>query len=265
MCAEKSSASDRLNESLKRLHDLQNHGQVYRERVLYARSALEHSFVDCYAKKELSLILHAQVASESDAIWRGLVSSPGIASMNDAALILQFEAADAPVVLKRNQEAVFVSFVENVNFPNGKIRSIVRAYFVKHKIKEPSAGDVYFSAAQSGFKVFPSGIHGELGEVTDGGRRGSLNSFDPRIIEGAFEVVDSIPNHQGDVDKKLIFVHDIVNERFIGKLRVNLDSRNITVWQVGDQFLKFTDVFVGPFNLRSGMAKLHRAKDKALL
>jgi hypothetical protein len=257
MCAEKSSASQRLNESLKRLHDLQNHARVYRERSLYARSALKHSFVDSYAKNELSLILHAQVASESDVIGKGLVSAPCTSSMDDAVLILQFDAADVPVGLKGNQEAVFVSFVENVDFPKGKIPSLVRAYFVKHQIKKPCAGQVYCSPAQGGFKVFPSGIHGELGEVAEGRRGDSLDSFDPCIIEGAFEIVDGITNHQGGVGEKLIFVRDVVNEDLIGRLRVNLDARHVTVWQIGEPFFQFTDVFIGPFDLCSGIIKPH--------
>src|ERR1035438_3242593 len=98
--ADSQAALDRLNESLQRLHDLQNHARVYGERVLYARSVLKHGFIDGYVKKELSLILHAQVTSESDVIGKGLVSAPGTASMDDASLILQFDAADTPVVFE---------------------------------------------------------------------------------------------------------------------------------------------------------------------
>jgi hypothetical protein len=257
MCAKSQSASDRLNESLKRLHDLQNHARVHGERVLYARSVLKHSFVDGYAKKELSLILHAHVARESDVIGEGLSGAPGIPSLDDAVLILRYDASDVPVGFEGNQEAVFVSFVENVDFPDGKIPSVVRAYLIKHQIKKPWAGDVYFSAAQGCFKIFPSWIDSELSKGAESGRGGSLNSFDPRIIEGAFEIVDGIANHQGGVGKKFISVHDIVNENLIGKLRVNLDSRNVTVWQIGEPFFQFTDVFIGPLDLCSGIAKLH--------
>ena len=120
-------ASDRLRESLKRLHDLEDHASAQRERILYSRSVLNHSFVDSYAKQELSLIFNAQLGSKSDMEGRRLESSPCAPMVDDAMLILKFDAANIAVGSKRNQEAMFVSLVENVNFPNGKIPSTVRA------------------------------------------------------------------------------------------------------------------------------------------
>ena len=250
-------ASDRLNESLKRLDNLHNVAQANGERVLYSRSVLKYSFVDCYAEKELSLILNAQIGGEGNAVRRGLVGAPGIPSMNDTMLVLQLDATDISVRGEGNQEAVFVSFIENVNGPNKKIPSTVRAYLVKHQIEKPRAGDVRFSPAQGSFKSFMGGINGKLREVAEGGGCSSFNGFNPSIVEGAFEVVDSIANQQRDSGKELLSVCDIVNDSLIGKLRVNIDSRHVTVWQVGEPFFQFTDMLVGPFDFCSGVAKLH--------
>jgi hypothetical protein len=116
---------------------------------------------------------------------------------------------------------------------------------------------MYFSPAQGSFKSFMSRVDGKLGEVPQGGGSGPLDSFNPRIIESAFEVVDNIANEQGYGGKELLSLCDIVNDGLIGRLRVNLDVRHVTVWQVGEPFFQFTDMLVGPFDLRSGVAKPH--------
>jgi hypothetical protein len=260
MCAESQATSDRLNESLKRLDNLHNVAQANGERVLYSRSVLKYSFVDCYAEKELSLILNAQISGEGNAVRRRLFDAPGTPPMNDTMLVLQLDAIDISVRGEGNQEAMFVSFVENVNGPNKKIPSTVRAYLVKHQPKQSRAGFVYFSPAQGTFKFFMSGKNGKLGEAAESAGCGSFNGFNPSIVEGAFEVVDSITNQQGDGGKELLSVCDIVNDGLIGRLRVNLDARHVTVWQVGEPFFQFIDMLVGPFDLCSGVAKLHREK-----
>ena len=257
MCVKSQTALDRLNEKLQRLDNFHNIARAKGDRALYSRSVLKYSFVDCYAEKELSLILNAQIRGKGNVIGKGLVSSECIPPMNDTFLVLQLDAADVPVRSEGNQESVFVSYIENMNGPNKKIPSIVRAYLVKHEIEKTWAGDVYFSPAQGRFKLFASGINGKLGKLAEGAGRGSFNGFNPGIIEGAFKVVDSIANKQGEIGKEFLSVSDIVNDSLIGKLRVDLDARHITIWQVGEPFFQFTDVLVGPFDLCSGVVKLH--------
>ncbi len=257
MCAENSIALQGLNENLKPLNNVKDIVRAEGQRVLYARSVLKQSFVDCYAEKKLSLILNAQIGGEGNVVGRGLFGSPGIPAMNDAILVLQLDSTDAPIRSEGNEKAMFVSFIENVNGPHKKIPSTIRAYIVKHQLKKPWAGDIYFSPAQGCFKGFRSFINRKFGELAEGVGCGSFNGLDPSVVESAFEVVDSIANPQGDVGEERFSVCDIVNDSLVGKLRVNIDARHVTVWQAGEPFFQFTDMLVGPFDLGSGVAKLH--------
>lgn len=257
-------ASDRFNESLKRLDDLKNEARARGERALYARSVLKHSLIDCYAKAELSLIFNAQISRERDEIRGRLGSTPGIAAMDGTSIVLQFDVADVGIGSKGNQEAMFVSLIENVNGPDGKITipSIVRAYLIKDQPEKWLAGSVYFCPAQGIFKSLTGGIHGELGESSDGAGSDAFDGLHPRVVEGTFEVVDSIPEQQSGIGKNLLSIHDVVNEDLIKTVRVSIDSGSVVIWQTGEPFLQFTDMFIGSFDLRSGVAECHRAKDK---
>ena len=252
---------DRLNKILQRLHYLRDHARASGERVLYSRSVGEYSLIDCYVKMQLSLIFHVQISGECDVVRKALRGAPCVAPMNGTGPVLQLDAADVSIMGEGNQEAMFVSLVENVNGPDGKVTSVVRAYNVKHQSEKGVAGHVYFCPAQGGLKGLAGRIHGELGELAQGERSTAFDSLNPGIIEGAFEIVDRVPDPQSGFGENLISVLDIVNESLIRKLRVNLDSGNVTIWQVGEPFLQFTDVFVGPFDFCSGVAKCHRAKE----
>lgn len=178
--------SDRLNESLKRLHNLNNEAGICRERAIYARSVVNQSIVEGYIKGELSLVFDVQVVNEVDIVRRRLSSAPSAPSMNGSALILQLDVLNGSEVEERNQEPMLVSFIESVNGPDGKIPSVIGLYFVNDEPKELLTGFVYYSPAQRAFKSVAGGIHREFGEVANSRRNEPFDDFDPRIIEGTF-------------------------------------------------------------------------------
>src|SRR5665213_2004542 len=206
--------SDRLNESLKRLHDFDNEARVYRERAIYARSIVDQSIVERYVKREISLIFDVQIVKEIDIVGRGLGGSPSPPSMNGSTLILQFDALDGCKREERNQEPMLVPLVENVNGPNGKIPSVVRLYFINDEPIKPLTGRVYYSPAQRSFKSIVSGIDGKFGMFSNGRGDKFRDGFDPRIIQSAIEVVSGVPNQQCNINPQFSIGH-IMLDSFI--------------------------------------------------
>lgn len=257
MCVKSQTALDRLAEKLKRLDDLNNIARAKGERVLYARSVLKQSFIDCYAEKKISLLLHAKVCGEGNVVGRRLLGSPSTSLVNETLIVLQYDACDASVRCERDQKSMLIPLVKSVYSPNKVIPSTVRAYLVKHQVEQPWAGNIYFVPAQATFQSFKGLINGKFGILTDGAGSRQLDSFDPSIVQGAFEVVDNIPNSQGYVGKDFLSIYDVVNKGVVGKIRIDIDARHITVWQVGDPLFQFLNVMVGPFDLCSGVAKFH--------
>jgi hypothetical protein len=46
--------------------------------------------------------------------------------------------------------------------------------------------------------------------------------------------VGNIPKHQGNTSEEFLTISHVVDEGLIKRLRVCLDSRNITIWQGGE-------------------------------
>lgn len=255
MCAEKSSASDCLNKSLQRLHDLNDALRINSERGIYARRILHGSLVERYLKQQLSVLLYVDVLRESDVVG-GILDSPPSACCMHPKLVLKFEVLNGDASCDGNEKSMLVHYVKIVESPNGEIPSLVRPYIVQHESEEFRTGLLYLSAFHRSLE-FVSGLsNGKLGEFIDGGRNNNLDDFEPRIVERAFKVVDYVSDKQRDVrDPSLI--DDVMLKALVASIRVNLDARSATVGNFGQPMFKVSDVLVGPFDLCSGVAKLH--------
>ena len=250
MCADASTESIIvLQKSLQPFDHLKDEARIYRERALHARRIINQSVVERYSKGELALILDFHFIGKINVIRRVSGDCPGIAANCLSGLILHLNAANVGVLNHRYEKPMFISLVENVNGPDGEIPSFVRLYFVNHKAEKVGTGDVYFSPSQRVFKLFPRTINGELGKLAEGPRSDSCNSFHPSIVEGAFEIMSDVTYQQccGNLEPP---VSHIMLNRFVSKLRINLDARNVVVWQTCEPSLQLHDVLIGPIDFQ---------------
>lgn len=248
-------ASDRLNESLKRLHDLNDALRINSKRGIYARRILHGSLVERYLEHQLSVLLYVDVLRKGDVVGGILDSSPGACCMHPK-LVLKFEILDGDASCDGNEKSMLVHYVKLVKSPNGEIPSLVRPYIVQHESKEFRTGLLYLSAFHRSLEFISGLSNGKLGEFIDGGRNNNLDNFEPRIVQRAFKVVDYVSDKQRDVGNPSL-IDDVMLEALVASIRVNLDAGSATVGNFGQPILKVSDVLVGPFDFQSGLVEAH--------
>ncbi len=208
------------------------------------------SFVKKHVDGELSLLLHANSGMHMDVPGELLPSSPRATGFNSTSFIYRFDAIDRAVMDDWNEKPMLVKDVQSVNSPNGFIPSVVRLYLVKHEIEKAGIGDIYFSPRQDSFKLISRRINRELSEISNGIRHVGSDSFQPSIVKGAFQIVDSVPDPESDLSCRSN-ISDIMLDDFIAHVRINLDAGHIGVFKVFNALFDICDVMVGPFNFKS--------------
>ena len=257
VCKSQTSAWGGLQESLKDLHDLDDLLRVHGQRLRIQKVIGERSIVEDYRQGNLSLILDVVADAHRDIPWWLLQGAPGTpVSLDFTSLILCFNAIKRSVVNSREQEAVFISDVEAMDRPDGKIPSFVRLYLGRDDPEKVSTGRVYFSPMKRRLELIRGLINWELGERADCLGGNPLNGFEPRIIESALQIVNSVPEHQCDVSKGFPVSEVMLND-FIPGLWIDLHRSYVGVWQNAHSCVNIRNVLIGPFDLEARRFKAH--------
>lgn len=237
-----------LDKSLQFLHDAEDRLRVHLERVRKNRLVSLISIIERYCDGDLSLVLYLESERHWDIPRRFLMGAGSEAvGGNHSGAILRFDAANRHVKNGWDEKPVLVSNVQSVYGPYGVIPSSVGLYFVKHHLEQIPRGLLYSVPAKGGFKLIFSQINREFGESPQS-RGGELcNGFDPGIVEGALEIVKSVPSHQCDRTPEIASLN-IVLDNLVSKLRINLDSGHVALFQQLDPPIKPNDMMIGPFD-----------------
>lgn len=250
MCAKSQVvASLRFKECLQQLQDLEDGMRIERDRVRYMeRAVAQSSFLDNYLCGNFSILLDVPFGTNGNIIGGRLKCGPSASFDNFTSLIFKFDAFNGRQLNDWNQEPMFVSNVELVNGPDGRIPSIVRLYLGHHEVKEIGGGTVYFSPPERDFKIVQGGINRKFGELAEGGGKESFNCLHPGIVKSALKIVKDIPQHQCNIGSKSL-VTKIMFDGFASSLRINLDCGSVGIWQYADARFDIGDMLIGPFDL----------------
>ena len=108
----------------------------------------------------------------------------------------------------------------------------------------------YFSClCERRFEMLPIFSDDELsarGAVTI--RTKDSDRFSVSNVESAFEIVNGIANHQGDVGAQLSISKAVVNE-LLPRLSVEVHTGAVCVRRGAESLVDISDVLVGPFDL----------------
>lgn len=222
---------------------------IHRSRLAFSTSILEH-----YLEGRTSWFFDVQPSYERDEVWKRLGGAPCLPLVKHPRLIFQVNASNRGIVDNRNQQPMFVSEIEFVNGPDGKIPSIIGLYIVKDEIEEVRTGGVYLQFPQRGFKLISFEKTGELGALPVPSGNQSSCSFKPSMIESTLQIVNSIPDDCGQFIKGISvasFLEIALNE-FAASLRIDIGSTYQSVLQDADCAFGFRNVLIGPFDLESG-------------
>lgn len=251
-CAQKQSA---LAESLQQLHDSENRLRIHLERIRKNRLVSLISIVERYRDGNLSLVLYFDSERHRDIPGR-LLPSPHCEPLGVdlSGVILRFDAADRRIENSWDKQPVFISQVQSVYGPNGVIPSCVRLYLVKNHVEQSSGGRIYSIPAKGIFKGISCRIDREFSEFSQSAGSDFSNGFDPGIVEGALEVMESIPGDQSDRTPGTP-VRNVVLDDIVSKLRINLDCGHITLFQQLNPSIQLADVMFGPVDFEPRVAE----------
>jgi hypothetical protein len=211
--------------------------------------------LDGYVSGQLAIFLHVQAFLERDAIDKiGLELPAAKTGPTLTSFILHLNTLNVSLRNNGNKESVFVSVVKIVNGPNGVIPSTARLYRVNHEAIELGAKDVYFGFRERAFYLFDSFPDRELSPIILKGRRDSLNSLEPCIVQRRPEVVDGIAKHKCNI-VECVPVSEFMFQNLSTHCRVNVNARGIAAFQSGNARFYILDVGIGPLNLESSVSE----------
>ena len=155
----------------------------------------------------------------------------------------------------RDKEPVFVPVCEAVNGPDGGISTVARLYLVDDECEEMQACSVYLSLSQCGLKALDGFVNGEIDPIPGIGRKDAFNCLLPYVFKGAIQIVDCVPSDESDlVETRFVKSMD---ESLGSMLRVNFNNSTIGRFKSVDAPLDISDVYIGPFDLSSGLQEVH--------
>ena len=222
------------------------------QRLRYVHEITRIPIIDNYGSGKLALLFGVRPFADSNAIRRSLEVPISEARPALPFFIFEFNSVDTPLRQDGNKKPMFISNVEIVDGPNGLIPSIARFYRVEHKPIQIRGGNIYASLRHPSFKFFNGLADREFCPIIDKGWNQSLDSLQPGIVEGAIEIVDSIPEHQRNIVEGRS-IAEIVYQEFVSCMRINVDSGSVSFVKFGDAEFDVLDVLLGPVNLESGV------------
>jgi len=240
---------------LQQLNHVKSDARVARERVQYLKLVKSRPILEQYLNGDMALVLDVPATLNWNVIGRLFGGGPCPSALNFSSFVFQFNALNSG---KRNdwgQQPMLVADVEMVNNANVVVPSIVRLYLACDKPKECGAADIYFSPMKRVYKFIKRMPDREFSKIADGLRSEPLNSAKPRIIESTLQIVDSISDDQPELFKALSSAAKVMFDYLIAATRIDLNGRNISIWQRGNHCLNIRDVLIGPFNLPACIAE----------
>lgn len=244
VCARNQSA---LDESLKRLHYVQEQARVNRDLLRMSGLVFRLPILEHYREGKLSILLHMRAGGHGDVPRRLLMSSECEPILGYSCLILRFNASNARIEENWDKKPMFVSDVESVHGPDGHIPSRVGLYIGKHHPKKLVRGPIYSIPAKRSLKVVISGVDREFSELPEGVGGEFGNRLNPRIIEGALEIMEGIPRNQRDISAG-ISARNVMFDDFVSKFRIDLDRRSATLMEELDPTSQSSDMMIGPLD-----------------
>jgi hypothetical protein len=160
-------------------------------------------------------------------------------------LVLRFNAADRRVQDSWNKQPMFVSDIQSVYGPNGKIPSLVGLYITNHHLKQIPRSFIYAVPAKRGFKRIISAVNRKLCELSESMGSQLSNGFDPRIVKGTLEIVDPVSNDQSNVPNGFPSLNVMFND-FVTDLRIDLNSGSIALFQQFDPIIQSSNMLLSP-------------------
>jgi hypothetical protein len=250
VCAKSQSSDLRFHEALKQFHDGEYRTRILAERLRHYRDVLRFGILDNYVSGKMSLLLDVDSSLKFDVVGRMLEIDRISVSSKNLTVLFCLNSIGVAEGKYRYKESMFVSNVECVNGPNGGIPSLARLYLCNNQIEQSGSADIYLSPSKRRFQFFDGLTYRELGKLSNGSGNQSLNSFEPGIVEGGFQVVNSISRDESDIVKCRSIGKVILDELTAG-CRIYLDRHNLRIMHSLNTQLRIRDVLVGPVDLLS--------------
>ncbi len=165
--------------------------------------------------------------------------------MNLTIFISYGDSTDVTLMGQFEKQKVFVRNIEIVKRPDNTIlASFVRLYLGNNAVKKAFASGVYFNPMKGTFEIFSGFPHGEFGGVRKFVGDVLIDCAAPRKIQGAVQVVDSVPNNKGQIRENFFRFWELVYQGLSGSVWVLLDCSATSIFQRDNNVLQIRDMFI---------------------
>lgn len=176
--------------------------RVETEHIYRSRLALNVPILEHYREGRASWVFNVQPSHKIDVMGERVFGSPS-GTLMEPLFILHVNVANGGVMNHWDQQPVFVSNVEFVNGPDGKIPSVVRLYVGHEEVEELGDGDIYLQVPQGGFKIVRGGVNRELAPSPVAGGNQSRHSFKPNMVKRTLKIVDGVSDNYWETVEQL--------------------------------------------------------------
>lgn len=175
-----------------------------------------------------------------------VVADDNVGEMHEVFVaVLHYNVLNAGNEQDRDNEVMLIPNVQLVEFPGGKLPSLVGLYRVDNEVPEIGVGSMYLSLRSQCRKFLPCLAERDLRAL----RAASIgDDLVYKQFDGNPEIVDSIPENQRDSLRERM---GLKVDKYMSGFRVFLDSKGvrISIKEGSEGRFKLLDVAVGPFDL----------------
>jgi hypothetical protein len=231
-------------EKLKRFDSLKNQlrelGERFENRLVLERC----SWCEAYVDGRLSVVVYLDLSEPLREVQNcPLLNAEANLAEPIAALVFDVHPGKATDIHGRDEESMLVDIVKCTQFPDLKLTSLVRLYFINDMRGKIGQGFLYRSVIGGALNVVPffAGRHGR--PIVTGSE---LNND---VVEGRSKVMNCITNNERDFGWKRggrVYLDAIVPRL---RILLNMQSAEVSFEEGYNNRQKILDVAVGPLNL----------------
>ena len=248
------SQSSRLD-ILQKIDEVGNRLRELREQVDYVKLIESASILDNYVHTQYALVLNAVVSIESDGERALAFDSQTKAVHNFSVALLYDNSAYRSERANADSEEMLVANVDIVKSVDDAIHpSIVRLNGGHKHIEDFGMRcGIYLNTVKGVCQLLTGVTDGEIGVAQISGDTFFHSDSDPSVVESGSKIVQSVSRYEGELLASSSEIRRRVLDNLVSNVTVYVGPRSLLLYQIPNDFLSITNMFVGPINLESGI------------
>jgi hypothetical protein len=120
---------------------------------------------------------------------------------------------------------------------------------------------VYLNTVKGACELLTGVKNGKIGVGQISGDALNYPDGDPSVIQSSSEIMQSISGNEGKLLAGISELRRRVFDKLVSSVVVHVGPRSVLLYQTPNDFLRITNMFVGPLNLKSGIVECFHDRD----